>query len=242
MKFYLSFLPKEQQAQWIAAWPGVRRWLVMHFCCFHVAAVCWWLIPSQEYPKDSRTAPAFNWMAQAEEALMAWKRDKVAQKAFFVDPLESYAFLSTLYQSWRMFAPNPINVQAWMAAYPVIGWRNLAANEKLPDGTPWPERRVPLYGDVEFTGYEGALEDRMQHAPLFYGYGFKISEGVLNHRNLDVARAIADFSLRRYERRNGKRPLGFHVLRLNAPILPRFDLPKEEREHLRSSVLFFHHY
>ena len=141
-----------------------------------------------------------------------------------------------------MFAPNPINVQAWMAAYPVVGWRNLASNEELPEGTPWKERRVPLYGDVEFTGYEGTLEERMEHAPFFYGYGFKISEGVLNHRNLDVARSIADFALRRYEHRHGKRPLGFHVLRLNAPVVPKFNIPKEVRENLRSSVVFFHHY
>ncbi len=241
VKCYLSFLPAAPQDKFFSLLPFAKKWAVRAFCVLHVLAVIWWLIPGH-YGQDVRIAPAFNWLSQGEEHFIYWKQVQSANRSFFIEPLENYAFVSTSYQSWRMFAPNPINVQSWLAAYPVTGWRNLAASEELPEGTPWKERRVPIYDLPNFRGYEGELVDRMQGAPLFYGYGFKISEGVLGWHGVEVLRSIADYSLRRYLAANHPRPLGFHVLRLTAPVVPEFNLPREKRATLKSSVVFFHHY
>ena len=55
-------------------------------------------------------------------------------------------------------------------------------------------------------------------------------------------RSLTDFANREYRTKTGKVPVGFHVLRLHAPITVDLTEPKAERFKMRSTVAFFHHY
>ncbi len=244
MKVCLLFLPPQFQERWHHVWPATKRLGVWLFCAFHLLSVAWWLIPSTGYGTDSRIAPAFNWLAKMDEQLISWKQTKAQANAFWIFPLENYSLASTTYQSWRMFAPNPVNVQMWLASYPVIGWRELGPGEALPEGVPWKERRMPVYDAVSvFDGFDGMeLAARMDHSPSIYGYGFKVSESVLGLSGVTVLQSIADWSLKKYMKTHAKRPLGFHVLRFIAPIATEFNSALIPRKAIKSSVVFFHHY
>ncbi len=244
MKLRLKFLPLDRQEAFIASLPRWRRGIIVLFCTFHVLSIGWWLIPSKDYGKDIRVAPAFNWLGQLEESAIEWKKNRVQEKAGWISWLETYCFLTSTYQSWRMFAPNPINAHSWLAVYPIVGWRELHSPELLPAGTPWKERRLPIYGpEPILKTYEDAkLADRLDGSPFFYGFGFKIAESVFNRQGTDVLRAMTDYANKEYRAKVGRAPLGFHVLRYQAPITVDLSEPKAERFKMRSTVAFFHHY
>ncbi len=244
MKLRLKFVRLDRQEAFLVALSRWRRWSIATFCAFHLAAISWWLVPTKDYGNDARIAPAMNWLARAEDRVINWKRDVVAKRSWWIQPLESYCFLTSTYQSWRMFAPNPINAQSWMAVYPIVGWKELLSPEVLPPDTPWKERRLPVYANEPvFKTYENpTLEARLQGSPFFYGFGFKIAESVFARQGTDVMRAITDFANQEYRAKTGKIPLGFHVLRLTAPISVDLTEPKSERFKMRSTVAFFHHY
>ncbi len=244
MKLRLKFLPLDRQEAFLGSLPDWRRGLVAAFCTFHLLAISWWLIPAKDYGTDARIAKPLNWLAQAEEAAIAWKKRAIARQAWWISPLESYCFLTSTYQSWSMFAQNPINAHSWLAVYPIVGWRELRSPEVLPPETPWKERRLPIYAkDPILKTYETAsLEERLKGSPFFYGYGFKIAESVFARQGTDVLHAMTDYANREYRAQTGKAPLGFHVLRLQAPITVDLNEPKQERLRMRSTVAFFHHY
>jgi len=244
VKLRLKSLPLAKQERFFAALPVWRRRAVYFFCAFHLAAISWWLIPSKDYGTDVRIAKAFNWLAKGEEALIGWKARMSARRPFWVGWLENYCLVTSTYQSWRMFAPNPTNAHSWMAVYPIEGWRELRSPEVLPPGTPWPERRLPIYAAAPiYKTYETPeLAERLRGSPLVYGYGFKIAESVFNRQGTDVLRSISDFGNREYREKTGKVPLGVHVLKLSAPISANLREPRENRFSMRSTVVFFHHY
>jgi hypothetical protein len=226
-----------------------REWLyrtcVTFFVVFHVASICWWLIPANGYPSDALTWKVPPWLSDREDATFAWKRANAQH--WLARCMEDYLFLTASWQRWWLFAPNPINYDDWITAYAVTGWREPDVNdpnlEKEPL-LPWNNRRKPIY-DPEpiYQSYPGKLEDSIHgHAGIFR-HDAKLVENLTSGNWDEPLGAFAQWCGAQYRQRTGHAPLlGVHIILHRGEIPRGFERQPIASQHVSERVLWYLHY
>jgi hypothetical protein len=193
----------------------LRRCAVAVFVTLHACAVCWWLLPFKPYITGPRSASLPEWFTQRENRLFAWKRRNAGR----VVPrlLERYIFTTATFQTWHMFAPNPLEYHQWLTVYAVTGWRDPSPGAKKTLG-PWGDAREPIYDPIPiYKSYEGEVTQRMKASPSRYFHDPKLVENLAVNHDRALA-AFTDYWGSVYAQQKGKRPLGVHALLTRANI------------------------
>jgi hypothetical protein len=221
----------------------LRKVLVAGFCILHVSALVWWLTPANGYPKDNRTAVMPAWFANLEQKSFDWK------KGSFGTPwalgLERYVFFTASWQSWWLFAPNPMNVHDWITVKAVVGWKDpdpsLPADQRKPGV--WGDARTPIYDTHPlWTSYEGDLAARMKGTAGAYFHDPKLVENLASGNWDKPLASFAEYWGKVYRAENGKKPLGIHVIVTRGHIPTAFSGRMPASDEAAERVLWYLHY
>jgi hypothetical protein len=196
--------------------------LVTAFILLHVTSVLWWNLPSKEFDADVRVARLPTWFVAAEKKLFAWK-SRTAATSSLAAMLSAYTLASETWQSWMLFAPNPL-----------VSHNYLTVSAVLEEGAEGP----PIYDPVPvYTSYRGAPGKALAR--------FSEGRSALDSFSFDQMLALSltskDFTAELepfarywadvYTERTGRRPLGVDVLCHEYHVPPAFSgIPARDGE------------
>jgi len=187
--------------------------IVTAFILLHVTSVVWWNLPAKEFDADERVARLPAWFVVAEQKLFAWK-SRTDSTSPVAGMLSAYTLGSETWQSWLLFAPNPLAVHNYLTVSAVIS--------EGAEGSPVYDP-VPVY-----TSYRGELGEALAR--------FSEGRAALDSFSFDEMLALSltskDFTAELepfahywadvYTERTGRRPLGVDVLSHEYSVPPAF--------------------
>ncbi len=187
--------------------------VVTAFILLHVTSVLWWNLPAKEFDADVRVARLPAWFVVAEQKLFAWK-SRIAATSPLAGMLSAYTLGSETWQSWQLFAPNPLVFHNYLTVFAVLS--------EGADGQPIYDP-VPVY-----TSYRGAPGEALAR--------FSEGRAALDSFSFDEALALsltsesftaefepfARYWAEVYTERTGRRPRGVDVLSHQYTVPPAF--------------------
>jgi hypothetical protein len=221
----------------------LRRAVVVTFVSLHVIALVWWTTPGNGYPKDQRSAELPSWFTSIEQATFDWK--KASGGTLWATALDRYIFATASWQSWWLFAPNPMQVHDWVTVKAVVAWKD--PDSSMPTAQRkmgvWGDAREPIYDERPvYTSYEGELNTRLRSFAGAYTHDAKLIENLASGNWDRPLASFTEYWGKVYKERTGRKPMGMHVIVTRGHIpaaysgrMPASDEPSER-------VLWYLHY
>lgn len=224
-------------------WPVCKKILILCFCFFHLASVIWWLIPGKGFVKDHRFVDYPEHLKKLEDQMISFKRDKRLPEWAW-QTLENYTFRTATWQSWWMFAPNPIDVQLYLTVKAVLGWKEESEIPKEKRIVKiWGDAREPIYDTVPI--YKSYTAATVEEATRTFAGGYtddhKLAENFPSGKWDRAIEAFANWAKRDYEEKTGIIAPGVHVLLSTVRIPTPFTGTRADQMPVSERVLWYLH-
>jgi hypothetical protein len=183
------------------------------------------------------------WFAGIEQATFDWKKGSIGTT--WATVLDRYVFTTASWQSWWLFAPNPMQVDDWLTVKAVVGWKDPDPSippEQRKNGV-WGDARTPIYDEHPlYTSYVGTLEGRMKGTAGAYYHDPKLVENLASGNWDRPLASFAEYWGKVYRAEHGKSALGVHVIldRGHIPVPFSGRMPASDEPSQR--VLWYLHY